>query len=109
MVGSPKITQQLLELKSLCSKFNHGQFNILHSMKELYLSDGKGMSNWDVFTHKPFCIFFKLQASSFLSPYIAGSISDGSNDVTVDQYHRYLVMKHTKVQNTKPIVRILNR
>ncbi|KAK7292396.1 hypothetical protein RIF29_08175 [Crotalaria pallida] len=38
-----------------------------------YLSDGKGMSNWDVFSHKP------------------GNIFDGNTgDVTVDQYHRYL-------------------
>ncbi|KAK4258969.1 hypothetical protein QN277_005356 [Acacia crassicarpa] len=38
-----------------------------------YLDDGKGPSNWDVFTHLP------------------GRIDDGSNaDVTVDQYHCYL-------------------
>ncbi|KAK7264482.1 hypothetical protein RJT34_32091 [Clitoria ternatea] len=38
-----------------------------------YLSDGKGISNWDVFSHKP------------------GNISDGCNgDVAVDQYNQYL-------------------
>ncbi|KAF7840651.1 beta-glucosidase 46-like [Senna tora] len=37
------------------------------------LADGKGLSNWDVFTHR------------------SGGITDGSNaDIAVDQYHRYL-------------------
>ncbi|TYH67550.1 hypothetical protein ES332_D06G195300v1 [Gossypium tomentosum] len=39
-----------------------------------YLSDGKGLNNWDVYTHRP------------------GKVIDGSNgDVAVDHYHRYLV------------------
>ncbi|KAK8293293.1 hypothetical protein V6Z11_D06G178900 [Gossypium hirsutum] len=38
-----------------------------------YLSDGKGLNNWDVYTHRP------------------GKVIDGSNgDVAVDHYHRYL-------------------
>ncbi|GLT29372.1 hypothetical protein SLA2020_042440 [Shorea laevis] len=38
-----------------------------------YLSDGKGLNNWDVFTHKQ------------------GNILDGSTgDVAADHYHRYL-------------------
>ncbi|XVF26002.1 hypothetical protein REPUB_Repub13aG0262700 [Reevesia pubescens] len=38
-----------------------------------YLSDGKGLNNWDVYTHKP------------------GNVIDGSNgDIAVDHYHRYL-------------------
>ncbi|CAJ2672769.1 unnamed protein product [Trifolium pratense] len=47
-------------------------YSQVKNMKVLaYLSDGKGLSNWDVFTHKP------------------GSTEDGSNgDVSVDQYHR---------------------
>ncbi|XP_068646051.1 beta-glucosidase 46-like isoform X1 [Aristolochia californica] len=37
------------------------------------MEDGKGLNNWDVFSHQP------------------GKILDGSNgDVAVDQYHRYL-------------------
>ncbi|GMI72746.1 beta glucosidase 46 [Hibiscus trionum] len=38
-----------------------------------YLSDGKGLNNWDVYTHK------------------AGNVIDGSNgDIALDHYHRYL-------------------
>ncbi|KAM7255051.1 hypothetical protein ACFE04_020292 [Oxalis oulophora] len=38
-----------------------------------YLADGKGLSNWDVYSHFP------------------GNIIDGTNgDVAVDHYHRYL-------------------
>ncbi|KAK6283593.1 hypothetical protein POUND7_002545 [Theobroma cacao] len=38
-----------------------------------YLSDGKGLNNWDVYTHKP------------------ENVIDGSNgDVAVDHYHRYM-------------------
>ncbi|KAE8733189.1 putative inactive beta-glucosidase 14 [Hibiscus syriacus] len=39
-----------------------------------YLSDGKGLNNWDVYSHKP-----------------GNKIIDGSNgDIAVDHYHRYL-------------------
>ncbi|KAL2339166.1 hypothetical protein Fmac_013612 [Flemingia macrophylla] len=55
------------------SNFLFGTASSAYQYEGAYLSDGKGMSNWDVFTHKP------------------GSIDDGSNgDVAVDQYHRYL-------------------
>ncbi|XP_021294795.1 beta-glucosidase 46-like isoform X2 [Herrania umbratica] len=38
-----------------------------------YLSDGKGLNNWDVYTHKP------------------DNVIDGSNgDIAVDHYHRYM-------------------
>ncbi|KAJ1427205.1 Glycosyl hydrolases family 1, N-terminal conserved site [Sesbania bispinosa] len=53
--------------------FSFGTASSSYQFEGAYLSDGKGMSNWDVFAHKP------------------GSIGDGSNgDVAVDQYHRYL-------------------
>lgn len=53
--------------------FLFGTASSSYQYEGAYLSDGKGISNWDVFTHKP------------------GSISDESNgDVAVDQYHRYL-------------------
>lgn len=55
------------------SNFLFGTASSSYQYEGAYLSDGKGLSNWDVFTHKP------------------GSTHDGSNgDVTVDQYHRYL-------------------
>ncbi|CAI8611448.1 unnamed protein product [Vicia faba] len=54
------------------SNFLFGTASSSYQYEGAYLSDGKGLSIWDVFTHKP------------------GSTSDGSNsDVTVDEYHRY--------------------
>ncbi|CAJ1941290.1 unnamed protein product [Sphenostylis stenocarpa] len=53
--------------------FLFGTASSSYQYEGAYISDGKGLSNWDVFSH------------------ITGSISDGSNgDVAVDQYHRYL-------------------
>ncbi|KAH9318530.1 hypothetical protein KI387_020299, partial [Taxus chinensis] len=47
-----------------------------------YLEDGKGLSNWDVFTHTH-----------------PGNITDGSNgDIADDQYHRY--MEDTKLMES---------
>ncbi|XWS19447.1 hypothetical protein CRYUN_Cryun31cG0016700 [Craigia yunnanensis] len=43
-----------------------------YQVEGAFLSDGKGLNNWDVFTHKP------------------SNIMDGSNgDIAVDHYHRY--------------------
>ncbi|KAI5414650.1 variant 2, Beta-glucosidase 46 [Lathyrus oleraceus] len=54
------------------TNFLFGTASSAYQYEGAYLSDGKGLSIWDVFTHKP------------------GSTHDGSNsDVTVDQYHRY--------------------
>uniref|UniRef100_A0A2N9ITV4 Beta-glucosidase n=1 Tax=Fagus sylvatica TaxID=28930 RepID=A0A2N9ITV4_FAGSY len=55
------------------SNFLFGTASSSYQFEGAYLSDGKGLNNWDVYTHKP------------------GNIIDGSNgDVAVDQYHRYL-------------------
>ncbi|XP_047313049.1 beta-glucosidase 46-like [Impatiens glandulifera] len=54
------------------SNFLFGTASSSYQFEGAYLSDGKGLNNWDVFTHKP------------------GTVMDGSNgDVAVDQYHRY--------------------
>ncbi|KAK6932340.1 Glycoside hydrolase family 1 [Dillenia turbinata] len=53
--------------------FLFGTASSSYQYEGAYLSDGKGFSNWDVFTHQP------------------DAIIDGSNgDVAVDHYHRYL-------------------
>lgn len=55
------------------SNFLFGTASSSYQFEGAYLSDGKGLSNWDVYTHKP------------------GHIVDGSNgDIAVDHYHRYL-------------------
>ncbi|KAK7363724.1 hypothetical protein VNO77_05876 [Canavalia gladiata] len=55
------------------SNFLFGTASSSYQYEGAYLSDGKGMSVWDVFAHK------------------LDSVSDGSNgDVAVDQYRRYL-------------------
>ncbi|XP_017978572.1 PREDICTED: beta-glucosidase 47 isoform X3 [Theobroma cacao] len=55
------------------SSFLFGTASSSYQFEGAYLSDGKGLNNWDLFTHKP------------------GNIMDGSNgDVAVDHYHRYL-------------------
>ncbi|KAJ1405603.1 Glycosyl hydrolases family 1, N-terminal conserved site [Sesbania bispinosa] len=62
-----------LRVRGFPTNFLFGTASSSYQFEGAYLSDGKGMSNWDVFAHKP------------------GSIGDGSNgDVAVDQYHRYL-------------------
>nr|KYP72854.1 Beta-glucosidase 6 [Cajanus cajan] len=54
------------------SNFLFGTASSSYQFEGAYLTDGKGLSNWDVFTHEP------------------GKIIDGSNgDVAVDHYHRY--------------------
>ncbi|CAI9756588.1 unnamed protein product [Fraxinus pennsylvanica] len=53
--------------------FLFGTSSSSYQYEGAYTADGKGLSNWDVFTHEP------------------GTIGDGSNgDVAADQYHRYL-------------------
>ncbi|WVY94288.1 hypothetical protein V8G54_033376 [Vigna mungo] len=52
--------------------FLFGTASSSYQIEGAYLTDGKGLNNWDVFTHKP------------------GTITDGSNgDVADDHYHRY--------------------
>ncbi|XWS15598.1 hypothetical protein CRYUN_Cryun34aG0014600 [Craigia yunnanensis] len=54
------------------SNFLFGTASSSYQVEGAFLSDGKGLNNWDVFTHKP------------------GNIMDGSNgDIAVDHYHRY--------------------
>ncbi|RDX58671.1 Beta-glucosidase 46, partial [Mucuna pruriens] len=67
------ISEGLDQSPPLPTNFLFGTASSSYQYEGAYLSDGKGMSNWDVFTHKP------------------GSVSDGTNgDIAVDQYHRYL-------------------
>ncbi|KAJ7946265.1 Beta-glucosidase [Quillaja saponaria] len=55
------------------SNFLFGTASSSYQFEGAFLSDGKGLNNWDVFTHKP------------------GTIMDGTNgDIAVDHYHRYL-------------------
>ncbi|KAF5760465.1 putative beta-glucosidase [Helianthus annuus] len=52
--------------------FLFGTASSSYQFEGAYLADGKGLSNWDIFSHEP------------------GNIVDGSNgDVAVDHYHRY--------------------
>ncbi|XVE51144.1 hypothetical protein DITRI_Ditri02bG0015600 [Diplodiscus trichospermus] len=54
------------------SNFLFGAASSSYQVEGAFLSDGKGLNNWDVFTHK------------------SGNIIDGSNgDIAVDHYHRY--------------------
>ncbi|ESW19738.1 hypothetical protein PHAVU_006G151300 [Phaseolus vulgaris] len=54
------------------TNFLFGTASSSYQIEGAYLSDGKGLNNWDVFTHKP------------------GAVIDGSNgDVADDHYHRY--------------------
>ncbi|KAM4112915.1 hypothetical protein ACJW30_05G178000 [Castanea mollissima] len=56
---------------SIPSNFLFGTASSAYQFEGAYLSDGKGLNNWDVFSHKP------------------GNIIDGSNgDLAVDHYHR---------------------
>ncbi|OVA10571.1 Glycoside hydrolase [Macleaya cordata] len=55
------------------SNFLFGTASSSYQVEGAFLSDGKGVNNWDVFTHK------------------TGTIIDGSNgDIAVDHYNRYL-------------------
>ncbi|KAJ4838703.1 hypothetical protein Tsubulata_003141 [Turnera subulata] len=61
------------ESSPIPADFLFGTASSSYQFEGAYLSDGKGLSNWDIFAHTP------------------GRIFDGSNgDVAVDEYHRYL-------------------
>ncbi|ESR62308.1 hypothetical protein CICLE_v100148871mg, partial [Citrus x clementina] len=65
--------KQSLDPSPFPSNFLFGTSTSSYQVEGAYLSEGKGLSNWDVFTHTP------------------GNIDDGSSgDVAVDHYHRYL-------------------
>ncbi|KAJ8446591.1 hypothetical protein Cgig2_019744 [Carnegiea gigantea] len=56
------------------TNFLFGAASSAYQYEGAYLSDGKGLNNWDVFTHK------------------SGKIKDNSNgDVATDHYHHYLM------------------
>ncbi|XP_076886142.1 beta-glucosidase 45-like [Bidens hawaiensis] len=58
---------------SFPQNFLFGTASSSYQFEGAYLADGKGLNNWDVFSHKP------------------GNIADGSNgDVAVDHYHLYV-------------------
>ncbi|XP_022139954.1 beta-glucosidase 47 isoform X2 [Momordica charantia] len=55
------------------NNFLFGTASSAYQFEGAFLSEGKGLNNWDVFTHDP------------------GNIEDGTNgDISVDHYHRYL-------------------
>ncbi|KAJ4838704.1 hypothetical protein Tsubulata_003143 [Turnera subulata] len=62
-----------LDPSPIPTNFLFGTASSSYQYEGAYLSDGKSLSNWDLFAHTP------------------GRVSDGSNgDVAVDEYHRYL-------------------
>ncbi|KAI5590527.1 hypothetical protein BDE02_04G014700 [Populus trichocarpa] len=68
-----KTLHESSDSSSFPANFLFGTASSSYQFEGAYLSDGKGLSNWDVHSHKP------------------GNIIDGSNgDIAVDQYHRYL-------------------
>ncbi|KAK9268291.1 hypothetical protein L1049_010734 [Liquidambar formosana] len=77
LLSSLLVSSRLKTLKessdtSLPSNFLFGTASSSYQFEGAFTSDGKGLNNWDVFTHKP------------------GSIIDGSNgDIAIDHYHRY--------------------
>ncbi|PRQ28507.1 putative glycosidase [Rosa chinensis] len=59
------------------SNFLFGTASSSYQFEGAFLNDGKGLNNWDVFTHKPEVISWLV-------------ILDGTNgDIAVDQYHLY--------------------
>ncbi|KAK8524347.1 hypothetical protein V6N12_029213 [Hibiscus sabdariffa] len=77
----PSISCELLNLRQgfhnlsvFPSDFLFGTASSAYQYEGAYLSDGKGLNNWDVYSHKP-----------------GNKIIDGSTaDIAVDHYHRYL-------------------
>ncbi|KAL5578893.1 hypothetical protein UlMin_011335 [Ulmus minor] len=66
--------KESLELSHFPSDFLFGTSSSAYQYEGAYLTDGKGLNNWDVYTHKS-----------------GNNIIDGSSgDVAVDQYHLYL-------------------
>ncbi|KAI9124234.1 hypothetical protein K1719_005534 [Acacia pycnantha] len=72
--SNDKVAIALSNLHSpLPTDFLFGTASSSYQYEGAYLNDGKGLSNWDVFSHTP------------------GKIIDARNgDVAVDHYHRYL-------------------
>ncbi|KAE9602115.1 putative beta-glucosidase [Lupinus albus] len=67
-----KVISEGLDESPFPTNFLFGTASSSYQYEGAYLSDGKGMSNWDFYTHKP------------------GSVYDGNTgDVAVDQYHLY--------------------
>ncbi|KAL0012390.1 hypothetical protein SO802_007498 [Lithocarpus litseifolius] len=63
------------------TNFLFGTASSSYQFEGAYLSDGKGLNNWDVYTHKP---------GDMTSHFSSSNIIDGSNgDVAVDHYHLY--------------------
>ncbi|KAA3478809.1 Beta-glucosidase 46 [Gossypium australe] len=61
-------------LSAFPSNFLFGTASSAYQYEGGYLADGKGLNNWDVYSHKP-----------------GNLVVDGSNgDIAVDHYHRYL-------------------
>ncbi|KAI3971949.1 hypothetical protein MKX01_030150 [Papaver californicum] len=60
-------------ISNISTNFLFGTASSYYQFEGAFRSDGKGLNNWDVFTHK------------------SGKIIDGSNgDISVDHYNRYL-------------------
>lgn len=95
-------------------KFTYALFFIAQ-FEGAYLSDGKGLNNWDTFIHKPGYMAYIFVLSSVNSSYIhllllavtvvwifGRYIVDGSNgDIAVDNYQRHLVLILQIEQNIK--------
>jgi beta-glucosidase len=64
--------------------FLFGAATSAYQIEGAYLEDGKGLNNWDVFTHTH-----------------SGGIKDGRNgDVADDHYHRYMVQRTSRSRRT---------
>lgn len=73
----PETLQESFDHFSLPDNFLFGMASSSYQFEGSYLSDGKGLSNWDRHTHTP------------------GKIIDGSNgDIAADQYHLYPVYRY---------------
>ncbi|CAI0468211.1 unnamed protein product [Linum tenue] len=87
------------------SSFLFGTASSSYQFEGAYLSDGKGLNNWDVFTHTPgkltcsilswgFFILLSNSCTLLFFLFIAtnnGNIADGTTgDIAVDHYNRYL-------------------
>ncbi|KAH7545775.1 hypothetical protein FEM48_Zijuj01G0129600 [Ziziphus jujuba var. spinosa] len=74
---------------SLPSNFLFGTASSSYQYEGAYITDGKGLNNWDVFSHT------------------SGNIEDGSNgDVAVDHYHRYLISLSLQLTGGQTICKI---
>ncbi|KAJ6367518.1 hypothetical protein OIU78_000140 [Salix suchowensis] len=72
-----KTLKESVNPSSFPANFIFGVASSSYQFEGSYQSDGKGLSNWDIYTHTP------------------GKIIDGSNgDIAVDQYHLYPVYRY---------------